>query len=191
MHDYCIVLYLNWPMRLVSWWCYGLNRLSTLYNMLFNCSKSDSHPHKYWIAWYSVKRSSCTSSPECESLLKTKVQLSLSVPWRQIGGIAVLVHPFLTSALDVSEWSIALPLGKNSGTHWALEPIWMLWRREKSLAACWWVRQKHYTTNFKAHIALRLSNMSEDQTMRQVYRTVIWKQLCILWAVVWIQLIVR
>jgi hypothetical protein len=52
-----------------------------------------------------------------------KIKLSLSMPWRQVRGVEVELHSFLTLALDGGGVSVklqapaALPPGKNSGTH--------------------------------------------------------------------------
>jgi hypothetical protein len=60
---------------------------------------------------------------------------------RESRGIA---PPFLTSALDGGEWPAShpghftpgerfpVPIGQEGG--WASEPVWTLWRKEKSLA---------------------------------------------------------
>jgi hypothetical protein len=47
--------------------------------------------------------------------------------------------PCLTSAPDGGEWSVSCPGSFTPATCWregwvTLEPVWMLWRREKSLA---------------------------------------------------------
>ena len=53
----------------------------------------------------------------------TKAKFSLSTIWKNIGGGEVLLHSFLTLALDGGGWltsraSAALPPGKKPGTHW-------------------------------------------------------------------------
>jgi hypothetical protein len=44
-----------------------------------------------------------------------KIQLSLSTPWRQIGGAEVWLHSFLTSALDEGQRSVSRPVHFNPG----------------------------------------------------------------------------
>jgi hypothetical protein len=63
------------------------------------------------------------------------------MPWRHMGGGGI-APPFLTSALHRGAWSASRPSRFTPGkeppvpigqeTVWAPEPVWKLWRREKS-----------------------------------------------------------
>jgi hypothetical protein len=45
-----------------------------------------------------------------KQIVKGKVQFSLSMPWRRTAGVDVLLHPFLSLALDGDEWSASHPI---------------------------------------------------------------------------------
>jgi hypothetical protein len=57
-------------------------------------------------------------------------------------GVELELHSFLTSALHRGEWSASRPkeiaaesIGYKVG--WTPDPVWRMYGREKSLAACW------------------------------------------------------
>jgi hypothetical protein len=75
--------------------------------------------------------------------LEGKVNLKLSLSfstWRNIGGVEIQLHAFLTSILDGGEWSASrsgrfTPRERALGTHWwASESSWTRWWREEFLA---------------------------------------------------------
>jgi hypothetical protein len=85
------------------WWGGQMMKLLTVQ---LNFITTSIKTHQWIFFWWSVFKLPVNE----KQIVKGKVQFSLSMPWRHTAGVEVLLHPFLTLALDGGEWSTSHPV---------------------------------------------------------------------------------